>query len=523
MWTLRVAVAVGGIGVDANLRILQVRVPVFLELPTGSEGCLKDRGTCGGDESREETPWRGAIPVGARGGFGVNQEIAGGFKAGELGVKIACRQAHQPGYKRLDRLPSISYKRQSMLPPTCALSGVCCHGGHEMTNDRQVCGSVGPFVRDCEAERLFLCCVVRVGYWPDQPVVRSRVVASFPSDSCFAACREFVVYDSWSRLEGDQVRRGPVVVEAPVPEAPEAVIPPPEDQSPANEDQPQAPEDQPQIPEEQPLAPEDQPHIEPELQLPQDAPLTPPFHNSSPTHLAQDIPTFTPQPQVQTSYAFGGPSVPPELYSFLNDKFDAFNTSIQHMTESFELKVQRLENTMSAKFIEQKAASDHTVQRFNRLIGTLADASIELKEHQDKLEMVLQGILANSQADVFNTKETLTQISKTRLSFAHLVDDLESMKNLSAHIDSEMSDLKKELKNINKYGLGSSSSSAQHSSVDLSSLQYTLSDNSQRLKEIVHTRLSTMQKQLHASLHTMGSRLKSIEVILLPIPPPPAA
>ncbi|MQM21924.1 hypothetical protein Taro_054971 [Colocasia esculenta] len=147
------------------------------------------------------------------------------------------------------------------------------------------------------------------------------------------------------------------------------------------------------------------------------------------------------------------------------------------MSESFKLKVQRLENTMSAKFIEQKAASDHAIQRFNRLIGTLADASIELKEHQDKLEMVLQGILANSQADVFNTKETLTQISKTILSFAHLVDDLESMKNLSAHIDSEMTDLKKELKNINKYGLGSSSSSAQPSSVDLSTLQYTMSDN----------------------------------------------
>ncbi|MQM00025.1 hypothetical protein Taro_032756 [Colocasia esculenta] len=39
--------------------------------------------------------------------------------------------------------------------------------------------AVGPFVHDCETERLFLCCVVRVGYWPDQPIVRSRVVASF--------------------------------------------------------------------------------------------------------------------------------------------------------------------------------------------------------------------------------------------------------------------------------------------------------------------------------------------------------
>ncbi|MQL75668.1 hypothetical protein Taro_008049, partial [Colocasia esculenta] len=61
--------------------------------------------------------------------------------------------------------------------------------------------AVGPFVRDCEAERLFFCCVVRVGYWPDQPVVRSRVVASFPSDSCFAIRRGLRVCDSWSRFD----------------------------------------------------------------------------------------------------------------------------------------------------------------------------------------------------------------------------------------------------------------------------------------------------------------------------------
>ncbi|MQM19471.1 hypothetical protein Taro_052476 [Colocasia esculenta] len=46
--------------------------------------------------------------------------------------------------------------------------------------------AVGPFVRDCKTERLFLCCVDRVRYWPDQPVVRSHVVASFLSDSYFA-------------------------------------------------------------------------------------------------------------------------------------------------------------------------------------------------------------------------------------------------------------------------------------------------------------------------------------------------
>ncbi|MQM20782.1 hypothetical protein Taro_053810 [Colocasia esculenta] len=82
----------------------------------------------------------------------------------------------------------------------------------------------------------------------------------------------------------------------------------------------------------------------------------------------------------------------------------------------------------------------------------MADASIELKEHQQKLEIVLQGILANSQADAFNTKQTLYEISNTRLSFAHMVDDLESMKNLSAHIDEEMSALKQEFKVLNRPG-----------------------------------------------------------------------
>ncbi|MQL90788.1 hypothetical protein Taro_023385 [Colocasia esculenta] len=42
--------------------------------------------------------------------------------------------------------------------------------------------AVGPFVRDSETERQFLCCVVRVGYWHHEPVVRSRVVAPcFPT------------------------------------------------------------------------------------------------------------------------------------------------------------------------------------------------------------------------------------------------------------------------------------------------------------------------------------------------------
>ncbi|MQM08261.1 hypothetical protein Taro_041114, partial [Colocasia esculenta] len=73
LWTFRVAVVLGGIGVDANLRILQ--------LPEGTEGWLDDRRMRGVAELRKETSWRGAIPVGARGGFGVNREIARGVKA----------------------------------------------------------------------------------------------------------------------------------------------------------------------------------------------------------------------------------------------------------------------------------------------------------------------------------------------------------------------------------------------------------------------------------------------------------
>ncbi|MQM09471.1 hypothetical protein Taro_042344 [Colocasia esculenta] len=73
MWTFIVAVVLGGMGVDANLRMMQ--------LPTGTEGWLDDHGTRGVAELREETSWRGAITVGARGGLGMNREIAGGFSA----------------------------------------------------------------------------------------------------------------------------------------------------------------------------------------------------------------------------------------------------------------------------------------------------------------------------------------------------------------------------------------------------------------------------------------------------------
>ncbi|MQL67937.1 hypothetical protein Taro_000210 [Colocasia esculenta] len=89
MWMLRVAAAIGGKGVDANLRILQVigspessslsslSFPLAPASRPGSEEWLDDCRTRGIAELHEETSRRGAIPMGARGGLGVNQEIEG--------------------------------------------------------------------------------------------------------------------------------------------------------------------------------------------------------------------------------------------------------------------------------------------------------------------------------------------------------------------------------------------------------------------------------------------------------------
>ncbi|MQL90570.1 hypothetical protein Taro_023165, partial [Colocasia esculenta] len=62
-------------------------------------------------------------------------------------------------------LDLVEVERQLDLSSVAArLRGVVLVGLHScLTCSRGA--AVGPFVRDCEAERLFLCCVVRVGYW----------------------------------------------------------------------------------------------------------------------------------------------------------------------------------------------------------------------------------------------------------------------------------------------------------------------------------------------------------------------
>ncbi|MQM10805.1 hypothetical protein Taro_043705 [Colocasia esculenta] len=56
------------------IQVQQVKREQFRTLQQGRcEANLDDRRTCGVAELREETPYRGAIPVGARGGLGVNR------------------------------------------------------------------------------------------------------------------------------------------------------------------------------------------------------------------------------------------------------------------------------------------------------------------------------------------------------------------------------------------------------------------------------------------------------------------
>ncbi|MQL75379.1 hypothetical protein Taro_007748 [Colocasia esculenta] len=106
--------------------------------------------------------------------------------------------------------------------------------------------------------------------------LENELAQSIPESNiyCFKHLQKFMGF----RLEGDQVRRGPAVVEAPV--APEVVPPPEVPQSPAHEDQPP---------------------VVNEAPIPQDVPQTPPFQTSSPLLPKVEIPSFTPQFQASTS------------------------------------------------------------------------------------------------------------------------------------------------------------------------------------------------------------------------------
>ncbi|MQL93847.1 hypothetical protein Taro_026497 [Colocasia esculenta] len=128
MRTLRVAVAVGGIGVDANLRILQV-----IGSPEGSLLAL----TRGVAELRKETPYHGAIPVGAGGGLGVNREI--------VGAGLGFLQGLRP-----ENLASTSFVAKLLSQDVNGQ--VVVFSWSPQLLDFLRGAAAGPFVRGCETE-----------------------------------------------------------------------------------------------------------------------------------------------------------------------------------------------------------------------------------------------------------------------------------------------------------------------------------------------------------------------------------
>ncbi|MQL95708.1 hypothetical protein Taro_028376 [Colocasia esculenta] len=85
-----------------------------------------------------------------------------------------------------------------------------------------------------------------------------------------------------------------------------------------------------------------------EVPLTQDRPQSPTLHGSSPLLPDVDPPSSFPPFTGSASTSTGGPFVPPELYTFLEDKFGTITSSIQQMADNFELRIQRLENSVNA-------------------------------------------------------------------------------------------------------------------------------------------------------------------------------
>ncbi|MQM11373.1 hypothetical protein Taro_044278 [Colocasia esculenta] len=132
-------------------------------------------------------------------------------------------------------------------------------------------------------------------------------------------------------VERDQVTREPVV-EQPVEHLEEEPVPDVE------------------IPQGDPV---ELPHIDPDI--PQDVPAqsTPHASPTPPQHLL--VPTsFFHQYHTSASTSSSGSSVPPELYKFLQVQFDNLNSSMREIFVKFELRIQRLENTVNSQFLRQQ-------------------------------------------------------------------------------------------------------------------------------------------------------------------------
>ncbi|MQM09923.1 hypothetical protein Taro_042809 [Colocasia esculenta] len=183
------------------------------------------------------------------------------------------------------------------------------------------------------------------------------------------------------RIEGDQVSRGPVI-EAPA--ALEGEDLPPAVQSPQPDKEVHPPSDV-------------------GVPLPQDIPQSPTLHGSSPLLPDVDPPSSFPPFTGSASTSTGGPSVPPELYTFLEDKFGTITSSIQQMADILSFVFKGSSVSTQSMVV---STLDPTSRRSICLTGTCVDTTTECVDTLSQLRK--KGLL-----DVGSSVDTATDCVDT--------------------------------------------------------------------------------------------------------------
>lgn len=152
-------------------------------------------------------------------------------------------------------------------------------------------------------------------------------------------------------------------------------------------------------------------------------------------------------------------SMPPELYAFISSQFatlsaqfNSFQSSMEDMSNRFDMRLARLENRMESKFLQQEEHADHAASKFNRLVGTSGDVSTHTSLLQTRLHNELQRM--ENQLRQGNTlhRESITEIQKVRLSYAHPVDRMDSLAQDYAFLRQHATELRAEFHAMWKLG-----------------------------------------------------------------------
>ncbi|MQM13039.1 hypothetical protein Taro_045961, partial [Colocasia esculenta] len=149
---------------------------------------------------------------------------------------------------------------------------------------------------------------------------------------------------------------------------------------------------------------------------------------------------------------------------------DTPHTGVDIMLQALRQKMKKWSSG-----VDTRSSSVDTRPSSQRTLSTGLDSVSTLDQMVSTLDASPRSVFESCTQELHRLPSSIPSVSPSSLfsiisaSMAPMVDELEAMKHLSAHIDSEMSSLKKELRSINKNGIASSSSSgAQPSSSDLS-------------------------------------------------------